>query len=174
MDYIKRQYVSRKANVSWSPEAACDISPRNESRFVENMKTRSLITAFAVLAMPVAAAGCPLLAQSAAADTTKQPASQTPKRISAGTGMVAARLVHKVPPQYPTVAKLRGIQGTVRLEALIGTDGKMKHLRVLAGDPMLVKPSLDAVKKWRYKPVLINGQHVEVESEIDVIFSLQR
>ena len=68
---------------------------------------------------------------------------------------------------------LARIQGAVRLEALICTDGTIRSLRVLAGHPLLVKAAIDAVARWRYQPTLLNGDPVEVITEIDVNFALE-
>ena len=67
-----------------------------------------------------------------------------------------------------------GIQGTVRLDALIATDGTVTGLKVVSGHPLLVKAALEAVERWRYRPTLLNGQPVEVETEIDVNFALEQ
>ena len=84
----------------------------------------------------------------------------------------AANLIYAPKPDYPQLAKLARIQGTARLEALIATDGTIKDLKVVSGHPLLVKAALEAVESWRYRPTLLNGQPVEVETEIDVNFSL--
>ena len=99
---------------------------------------------------------------------------ETPGRIKRGGVIEAANLIYGPKPDYPQLAKLARIQGTVRLEALISTDGIIKHLRVVSGHPLLVKAALEAVEQWRYRPTLLNGQPVEVETEIDVNFALQQ
>lgn len=96
----------------------------------------------------------------------------TPGRIKRGGVIEAANLIYAPKPDYPQLAKLARIQGTVRLEALIATDGTIKDLKVVSGHPLLVKAALEAVESWRYRPTLLNGQPVEVETEIDVNFSL--
>jgi protein TonB len=77
-----------------------------------------------------------------------------------------------VQPVYPEDARLGRISGTVRLHVIIGTDGTMKQLEVISGHPMLQKAALDAVRQWRYQQTLLNGEPVEVDTTIDVIFSL--
>ncbi len=99
---------------------------------------------------------------------------QTIQRIRRGGEVEAARLIYGPKPGYPQLAKMARIQGTVRLEALIATDGTIKGLRVISGHPLLVKAALEAVEQWRYQPTLLNGQPVEVETEIDVNFSLEQ
>ena len=86
--------------------------------------------------------------------------------------MQAARLVNKVTPLYPPLARQTRISGTVRLHAIIGKNGGVEQLQVVSGHPLLVQSALDAVRQWRYQPTLLNGDPVEVDTEIDVIFSL--
>jgi len=85
----------------------------------------------------------------------------------------AAKLIFQVKPEYPPLAKMARIQGVVRLEAVIRTGGTIRNLRVLAGHPLLVKAAIDAVARWRYQPTLLNGDPVEVITEIDVNFTLE-
>jgi periplasmic protein TonB len=100
------------------------------------------------------------------------PKPKTPQRIRVGGQVEAARLIYKPTPEYPPLAKMARIQGTVRLEAIISKDGTIQDLKVLSGHPLLVKAALDAVKQWRYQPTLLNGEPVEVVTEIDVNFTL--
>lgn len=93
-------------------------------------------------------------------------------RIRQGGNVTAARLVNRVQPQYPPIARDEHLQGTVRLHAIIGKDGSVTHLIVLRGYCSLAKSSIDAVSKWRYTPTSLSGQPVEVDTTIDVIFSL--
>lgn len=93
-------------------------------------------------------------------------------RIRRGGNVTAARLVNRVQPLYPQIAREERLQGTVRLHAIIGKDGSVSRLIVLAGYCSLAKSSMDAVSKWRYSPTLLSGQPVEVDTTIDVIFSL--
>ncbi len=78
------------------------------------------------------------------------------------------RLISRVGPEYPPFAKMAGVRGTVRMQAVIGKDGKVRDVKVVAGHPLLVKAAVEAVEKWGYKPLLINGQAVEVSTEIEV------
>ena len=89
-----------------------------------------------------------------------------------GGQVEAAKLIYKPTPDYPPLAKMARIQGSVRLEAIIAKDGTIQDLKVLSGHPLLVKAALDAVKQWRYQPTLLNGEPVEVVTEIDVNFTL--
>lgn len=81
-------------------------------------------------------------------------------------------LVHRVQPVYPVIPKQVGIQGAVVLRAVISRTGEIQELRVISGHPMLSPAAVDAVKQWRYRPYLLNGIPVEVETQITVNFYL--
>jgi TonB family protein len=93
-------------------------------------------------------------------------------RIRMGGKVAAGSLADKVPPVYPTEARRQHISGTVRLHAIIAKDGSIKTLEVVSGHPTLIDAARDAVKQWRYRPMLLEGEAVEVDTTIDVIFSL--
>jgi protein TonB len=101
------------------------------------------------------------------------PKAETPKRIRVGGQVEAAKAIYRPSPEYPPLAKMARIQGVVRLEAVISKDGTIQDLKVLSGHPLLVKSAMEAVQKWRYQPTLLNGEPVEVVTEIDVNFTLQ-
>jgi protein TonB len=82
--------------------------------------------------------------------------------------------VNRVQPQYPPLARQTRISGTVRLHAIIGKNGAVEQLEVMSGHPLLVQAALDAVKQWRYQATTLNGEPVEVDTTIDVIFSLNQ
>ena len=75
-------------------------------------------------------------------------------------------------PAYPPDAKAAHVQGTVVLHAIIGKDGKIKELQFVSGPPMLARAAMDAVKRWRYKPCLLKGEPVEVDTTISAVFTL--
>jgi periplasmic protein TonB len=106
------------------------------------------------------------------AGSAPPPPKVTPKRVTVGGNVQAARLVNRVQPLYPPLARQTRISGTVKLHAIIGKSGVVEQLQVVSGHPLLVQSALDAVKQWRYQPTLLNGDPVEVDTEIDVIFSL--
>jgi protein TonB len=95
-----------------------------------------------------------------------------PQRIRISQGVTAGMLLHKVQPPYPLLARSARIQGDVVLSAVIDKEGNIQDLRLVSGHPMLVPAAIDAVRQWRYRPYLLNGQPVEVETTITVIFSL--
>jgi protein TonB len=86
--------------------------------------------------------------------------------------VIAAKIVYQPKPEYPELAKLTRTEGAVELEAVIGKDGTIEELKVLRGHPLLVKAALDAVRQWRYQPTLLNGEPIEVVTEITVNFKL--
>jgi TonB family protein len=95
-----------------------------------------------------------------------------PQSVQVGGAIQAAKIVSKVNPTYPPLARQTHISGTVRLHAIIGKDGSVQQLEVISGHPLLLQSALDAVYQWRYQPTLLNGEPVEVDTTIDVIFSL--
>jgi TonB family protein len=101
-------------------------------------------------------------------------ASADTKRIMVGGAVQQTKLVTQVRPVYPPEAKAARITGAVKLSALIGKDGSIQNLDVLSGEPVLVQSALDAVKQWVYQPTLLNGQPVEVLTEIDLNYSVSQ
>jgi TonB family protein len=95
-------------------------------------------------------------------------------RVRVGGNVEAANLVKKVTPAYPPLAKQARISGTVRFTALIGTDGSILALQLVSGHPLLVESAQEAVKQWMYKPTLLNGNAVEVITQIDVNYTLSQ
>jgi TonB family protein len=95
-----------------------------------------------------------------------------PQRIRVGGNVQAANILTKVTPAYPVDAKAAHIQGVVRLTAVIGKDGTVQSLELASGDPMLAPTAIEAVKQWVYRPTLLNGNPVEVVTQIDVNFTL--
>jgi len=100
------------------------------------------------------------------------PPKAAPARIRQGGNVQQARLLNMVRPVYPPLAKQARISGTVRLHAIIAKDGSVIQLEVVQGHPLLVQSALDAVRQWRYQPTLLNGEPVEVDTTVDVVFSL--
>ena len=94
------------------------------------------------------------------------------KPILVGGNVQAAKILHRVNPPYPPLAKQARIQGAVKLEGIIAKDGTIQLLKVISGHPLLVPAALDAVKQWRYRPTHLNGEPVEVIAPIVVNFIL--
>jgi protein TonB len=95
-----------------------------------------------------------------------------PVKLRVSSGVAAGMLVHSVKPQYPPLAVQARIQGTVVLQAVIGKDGTIRELRLVSGHPMLTPAAIEAVKQWRYRPYLLNDEPVEVDTQINVNFTL--
>jgi len=100
------------------------------------------------------------------------PKAVTPQRIRVSQGVSEGLLVHKVTPQYPPLARAARVQGSVVLQAVIGKDGGIQNLKLVSGHPMLAPAAIEAVKQWRYKPYFLNGEPVEVDTQITVNFTL--
>ncbi len=92
--------------------------------------------------------------------------------IHLSSGVVTGLLLQKTPPVYPPIARAARVEGTVILQATISKSGTIENLRVLSGHAMLQQAAIDAVRNWRYRPYLLNGEPVEVETTVNVIFSL--
>lgn len=93
-------------------------------------------------------------------------------RIRIGGNVAQSQLIHKVAPIYPTKAIANRISGTVVLHAILAKDGTVLELQYISGPPELMSASMDAVRQWVYKPTLLNGQPVEVDTLISVLFTL--
>jgi protein TonB len=93
--------------------------------------------------------------------------------IRVGGRLMQARLTSQPRPYYPQEAKAAHIEGTVRMNVLVGKDGAVKDIAVVSGDPILSEAAVQAVWKWLYQPALLNGQAAEVVTEVDVNFNLK-
>ncbi len=101
------------------------------------------------------------------------PKMATPTRVRVSQGVTAGMKIHDVTPQYPQMAKIARVQGPVVLAAVIGKDGAIQNLRVVStASPLLNQSALDAVKQWKYRPYILNGEPVEVDTTITVNFTL--
>jgi periplasmic protein TonB len=96
------------------------------------------------------------------------------QRIRVGGNVQSAKLVKQPKPMYPPLAKQARIQGTVRFTAIIGRDGAIQNLTLVSGHPLLVPSATEAVRQWVYQPTLLNGEPVEVVTQIDVNFTLSQ
>jgi len=83
-----------------------------------------------------------------------------------------ALLIHRVEPIYPALARQLHREGRVELHAIIAVDGSIQSLEVLSGDPLFMRSALDAVREWRYRPTILDGQPIEVDTHITVIYTL--
>jgi periplasmic protein TonB len=125
----------------------------------------------AVGGVPGGSAGGVLGGVLSAANAT--PPRVQPQRIRVSSGVAAGRLINKVQPVYPPIAKQARVQGKVILQAQISKQGTIEGLKVVSGHPMLTQAALDAVSRWRYQPYILNGEPVEVDTQVEVTFTLQ-
>jgi len=95
-----------------------------------------------------------------------------PPRARISQGVMQGYLVQRVQPDYPPLARQARVQGTVVLAATISEQGRIENLQVTSGPPMLVAAAIEAVRRWRYRPFLLNGEPVEVSTSITIVFSL--
>lgn len=109
---------------------------------------------------------------SSAPDITAIPKVQPVKRVRVSQGITQGMVIRKIEPSYPKIALAARITGVVVLKGVIGTDGEIQELQVVSGHPMLVPAAMDAVKQWRYRPFLLSGEPVEVETTITVTFQI--
>lgn len=110
------------------------------------------------------------------AETTKAPPppAEAPTRVKVSSGVQEAQLLHRAVPAYPPLAKQARIQGTVQFTAVIAANGSIESLELVSGHPLLVRAAYDAVRQWRYRPTYLNGQPVEVFTQIAVRFNLSQ
>jgi protein TonB len=94
-------------------------------------------------------------------------------RIRVGGNVQESRLQQKTVPIYPALARDARISGVVRFEVVIGTDGRIINMQLVTGHPLLVPAAQEAVRQWVYQPTLLNGQPVEVLTQVDINFTLQ-
>jgi periplasmic protein TonB len=103
---------------------------------------------------------------------TVAPKIATPQRVRVSSGVVSGLLLRRVNPVYPPLARQARIQGTVVLQAQISKTGDIENLQLISGHPMLAPAAIEAVKQWKYKPYLLNGEPVEVDTQVQVNFTL--
>jgi protein TonB len=110
----------------------------------------------------------------AAAPTLFKPKPVVPavQRVRVSPGVIKGLLIHRVEPSYPFLAQQARIQGDVVLTAIIDKEGNVQHLQLVSGHPLLAPAAIAAVKQWHYKPFLLNGQPLEVETTVTVNFRL--
>jgi len=128
---------------------------------------------FALVAGDYRRLDCPSLGLGQPPSSGPQPHQLTgPLRV--GGNVQAARILRRVAPVYPRDAVAAHISGTVRLHVIIGKDGSMKQLEIVSGPPALREAAFDAVRQWKYQTTLLNGEPVEVDTTIDVFFTINR
>lgn len=103
----------------------------------------------------------------------QQPATSRPNRIRVSQGVAQGNIVEQPQPKYPKEALRKRIEGPVVVKVIIGTDGVVNKVELKSGDPILAEAAENVVKKWRYRPYLLHGEPVEVETQVTVNFNLQ-
>jgi protein TonB len=102
-----------------------------------------------------------------------QPVQFEKRPLKLSQGVLEAELINRIEPRYPSIAVQTKTEGVVLLHALIGRDGRITSLEVVNGNPLLIHAALDAVQQWRYRPTMLSGEPVEVETTITVVFKLR-
>jgi protein TonB len=112
------------------------------------------------------------LTESIGTTTAPQVRVAQPKRLAISSGVMAGNKLSGATPQYPAIARVARVDGTVVLAATIARSGAIENLHVVSGPPLLTSAAVDAVRTWRYRPYLLNGEPVEVETTVRVVFHL--
>jgi periplasmic protein TonB len=100
------------------------------------------------------------------------PKVATPQKLRVSSGVADGLKIHDVQPAYPQMARIAHIQGDVLLQATISKSGAIENLRAIQGHPILIQAAMDAVRQWKYKPYILNGEPVEVETTVKVQFHM--
>ena len=95
-----------------------------------------------------------------------------PQKLRISSGALEANAIHQVKPPYPPLAQQARIEGVVKLLVTVGKDGSIENVRVVSGHKMLAQAALEAVRQWRFKPALLNGEPWEAEAEISIVFKI--
>jgi len=96
------------------------------------------------------------------------------KRVRISQGVTQGMVITKIEPAYPKIALAAHVTGVVQLHAIINKEGSIDELQVVKGHPLLIGAAMDAVKQWRYRPYLLNGEPVEVETYVTVTFEISQ
>jgi TonB family protein len=157
-------------------------SAESRRRLVSSAAGLAMLTALVVWTgtrlMPLQADAAPVPSDSSATTNTPPPSSTTTKDsskpIRVGGAKQEENLIKKVMPKYPVEAKKKRVQGKVFLDVIISKEGRVESTRLVSGPALLVQSAVDAVKQWEYKPTLLNGKPVAVESEVLVHYTLSK
>lgn len=135
------------------------------------MRTKAVIPALAIIFWTVCGYGLPTYSQDQTPSQTSKP-SAAPLRVKLGGEVAVSRLVTQVQVSYPEIAKAAGVSGTVVLHVIIAKDGAVESAEYVSGPNLLLHAAMDAVRQWRYKPFVLDGQPVEVDTMVSVVFTL--
>jgi TonB family protein len=145
--------------------------PIYEARFIKGNQFRRL-AAFAYVDGGFRFVIVPSSEKPAASAAKPNEGGEPIKRVAVGGNVQAARLIKRVQPLYPEVARSERISGTIKMRVIIGKDGSVRSVRVQSGVCSLAMAAVEAVRQWQYQRTLLNGDPVEVETQVDVVFSL--
>ena len=113
---------------------------------------------------------CAALEQESKSEPARPTQQELPKRVRVSEGVMRTLLIKKVQPKYPEEARKKHVEGTVLMKTIISHEGDVQELTVVSGDPLLVPAALEAAKQWKYRPYLLHGQPVEIETQIMMNF----
>jgi TonB family protein len=138
---------------------------RQQERMAQQMRLLQ-----AMLCLVVIGVGCAFVGQESNNESAPPAKQELPKRVRVSETVMRVLLIKKVAPEYPEEARKKHVEGNVVMKAIISHEGDVQELTVLSGDSLLVPSALEAAKQWKYKPYLIQGHPVEVETQIMMIF----
>lgn len=137
-------------------------------------RVRQLLLAGACVVLGLATAGSALALRLAVDSSGANSHASHKEAISVAPEKMQAMIVKRVVPVYPPAAKVARIEGTVHLHAIVSKTGHVENLKVESGPNQLQSSAIDAVRHWVYKPFLLNGEPVEVQTTISVVYSLEK
>jgi TonB family protein len=172
-DYQVRAEISPPGNTANFSYQAHNHCSGNRYTGTEEVHLRSILGTNETSSRPNEQASKPAKSPQGA-KPAPPPSGSSSQQGSVSGSVQPAVLIKQVPPQYPPIAKAAKITGVVRLHVTIGTDGSVKEVSVIWGNPILAQAAVDAVRQWRYSPVLRNGKPTEAETEASINFALDQ
>jgi periplasmic protein TonB len=162
-----------KSSSSAKPQPEHAEKPVHEPLMVRNSGTKSAATQVeAPQVIPVIGIASNSGDKALAGIMESTPATPVLRTMKVSQGVSQGMILKKVAPGYPSQARQLRIEGVVQLEATVAKDGSVKDVKVVSGHPILARAATEAVKQWKYKPYLLNGKPVEIETQISVNFKL--
>jgi TonB family protein len=145
-----------------------------KTKEIQGMRRMAIVAACAALGLATCGTALALgMHVNAASAGDHSSASKAPQQLTVSAAVMSGNLLTKAVPVYPPAAKKAKIQGTVVLSVVIGDDGNVKNIQVVSGPNELQQSSIDAVRQWTYKPYLLNGNPVEVNTTVNIVYSLE-
>jgi protein TonB len=118
--------------------------------------------------------GTALASQATSGQPQQKTSADVPRRVRVGGQVMGSKLIRRIDPEYPEMAKKNHIRGTVHLQIVIDRDGKVIETKVLGGDPLLAQAAIEALRQWVYRPTTINREPVQVQTDVDIDFKPHR